>query len=101
MTAALLLFAEGAGPTDHGIATPVSLILIASAAGVKRAAIDVQVVIQLAFGGHTVERGGHNEVGCFVQWMMENFRLLKPAASTRRSFFLLSSDPLVVTYMYS
>ena len=32
MTPALILFAEGAGPSDHGIATPVSLILIASAA---------------------------------------------------------------------
>lgn len=32
MTASLLLYAETAGPTDHGIATPVSLILIASAA---------------------------------------------------------------------
>lgn len=32
MTPAVLLYVETGGPTDHGIATPVSLILIASAA---------------------------------------------------------------------
>lgn len=58
MTASLLLYAQSGGPTDHGIATPVSLILIASAAflipllagRIRIPAIVLEIVFGIAVG---------------------------------------------------
>ena len=47
--------------------------------GLKRSAVDLEVVIQFALGRHAVERCLHGAVGGLVEGVVINFRLLENA----------------------